>query len=96
MTRPKLVSTEEALAELGKLTPDEIAEKFRVEGIKGMPLDPDTCPVAVYLNASTGLAHSVGPRTWRLSTNREYAATPPSVSNFIIRMDGTYYPDLIG
>lgn len=94
MTAPAtpLERLERALAELGALTPDGIADRMRALGIKGVPGDDCTCPIAEYLRRTDQRGVSVG--GW-IITEDVYMTTPAMIAEFIERFDRGVYMDLV-
>lgn len=104
MTAPTpLERLEQALAELGALTPDGIADLMRAKGIKAKPTASCSCAVAVYLE-SLGIGEpSIGPdqvpggrwyvHSYQLNKN---ALLPEPVAEFARRFDAGVYLDLVG
>jgi hypothetical protein len=91
---------EQALAELGALTPDGIADRMRALGIKGELGRPRCCPIALYLRAVPGIAWvSVIPTrvTFVLAPVSPFGRVPApgSVYLFVKRFDRGVYLDLV-
>lgn len=89
------------LRRLGKMTPDDIAEYLRSEGITGPRLSSERCPIAVLLNRG----REKGPYRYLVSGRHIYRVkssgamvktiiAPNSVADFITNFDHGYYSDL--
>lgn len=91
------------MAELGEMTPGEIADKLFSLGIQGRCSVPERCAAAAYLELMTGLRASIGATTWTLHAPRsgerqgvvESGINPQSVRGFIRLFDLRAYPRLI-
>jgi len=91
---------EASLWYLSHFSPDEIAELFRREDIKGSH-GAVTCPVSNYLKRETGIRYSVFLSARQYDeeqrcevVQRESYGVPFSVFEFIQRFDAGQYPDL--
>lgn len=87
------------LSRLADLTPDDIACMLDTLGCRGVPKEPDQCPVAKYLEDPRirllGVFQSAITGRCRNSNQFIYIKTPDSIAKFIRRFDKGYYPDLI-
>lgn len=83
-----------ALRELNLFEPDEIAEKMRQMGIKGIAFNARCCPIANWLKVETGKEFAVM-RTKYACFDDDYQMytgdIPLSVSKFIKRFDAGRY-----
>ena len=86
-----------ALRALGK-TEKEVAETLRRAGVRGAPMKPCGCPVAIWLTAQCGEATRVSVPPWHPSRPSRLHANdiplPPPVARFVEAFDRGYYPDL--
>lgn len=86
----------DVLAELGAKSSDEIVALFRGLGVRGVPRQSRSCPVARYLSNATGEICLVGTDTAesiRLDAKRN--DLPDSVQVFVSAFDEGRYPDLV-
>lgn len=90
---------EHALAVIGRLSADQIADFFKFEGIKGFPITAGQCPIANYLNRELGGRHSICRDSFFASYDdigSDYSTSiPDSVAHFIQKFDMYFYPELI-
>jgi hypothetical protein len=91
---------EQALAELGALTPDGIADRMRALGIKGVREKSCECPLARYLDPrgidGVRVSPHFGPTwvAWFMGTVVE-VTLPSTVAEFAVRFDRGVYLDLV-
>jgi hypothetical protein len=91
---------EQALAELGALTPDGIADHMRALGIKGFRSDSCRCALAVHL-AKLGVEGATvtltfDPVVWHaVLPHGAYVQLPPAAVEFAERFDDGVYLDMV-
>lgn len=91
-----LPSLTEVVRELSQLSADQIAERFKDLGFKGVQGHPCACPVAHYLESIYGYFHVVANPTY-ISVNEDAVqlGEDNSICRFIIRFDNGGYEELI-
>lgn len=85
---------------LAHFSPDEIADLFRSEGIKGERTAACRCPVSNYLKRETGVRYATffRARQYNETECRAFGPSvdlPESVRDFIVCFDDYKYTDLI-
>lgn len=103
-------TVKDILDSLNRLSPPQIADYLRDKGIRGVPLDPASCPIARWVRANTPdrpknvWAYPVsGVRVdYVLSTDLDAILdtdtineTPLNVKQFMIGFDYGSYPELV-
>lgn len=78
---------------LASLNAIEIANLFRDEGIQGKKGNIGHCPIARYLQKTTGEMIMVGYDSWYFGANK--TPLPKSCQNFVMDFDWGHYTDLI-
>lgn len=92
-----LPSLTEVVRELSQLSADQIAERFKDLGFKGVKGHPCACPVAHYLESIYGYFHVVANGTYiSVDDDAVQLEVGNSIRSFIIRFDNGGYEELIG
>ena len=72
----------------------DIADLFRLQGIRGVPKDVTGCPIATYLKEGGVLAPIVGGTIAYVKAGGLCVEMPKGCSEFVGKFDCGYYPDL--
>jgi len=82
------------------MSPKEIAEYFRKEGVKGIKNSTDRCPVASYILSKAGSeaeyasTHWASTSVWYSENQRVEVAHPGSIKAFVMLFDAGQFPFL--
>jgi hypothetical protein len=91
-----MTKLEQLVNELGQLTPDQIADKLRAQGIKGYIDSSFACPFAMFLQKELDLRAEVEPGySVTLGFPILIITHPTSLEKFINKFDLNEYPDLV-
>jgi hypothetical protein len=74
-------------------TVESLREFFKKEGIRGIPTNPERCPVAEYLSKVTEEPVSVG-HIW-IHTQGARVDVSERLANFINEFDQGFFPEIV-
>lgn len=76
--------------QFAQMTPDEIADFLKANGVTAVPGDTQSCALARFLTKELGTTIAVGPH----NPNNPSVVVPPSVQGFIDNFDDGKYPEI--
>lgn len=92
---PRVVAVEAALDQLAaERTPAQVAARLHTDCAIGIRRSFDTCPVAEWLLARTGIRVRVGPDWWAIVDDGWSHSLPDVVAEFVDGFDARRYPQL--